>query len=433
MFFKSIFDTVKHFAKDRSGNFAMVTTLMSFPMIAVMGLSVDLWQAYEVKSKLDQVADSAAIAAVSASSKAYVNATGDTGKAIWDKEAQDFFNGNKEVVAAALSADVAVDVQRKGLLLTSSVSYRTILPTAFMRIAGYTSMVVSGTATAQFNAGEYYDVHVLVDNSPSMGIGASQADVDVMNEKMGCAFACHDLSGNMNSLPYVPLMGVKLRIDVVAASLTKLADMITNNVSQKGLYKLSLYTLGARAEDAVARPLSELQDLTQDMNGFKDAVRSVQLMSMPTSNYNNYAVGYINKSMQLLAGAMPASGNGTGVYDAKQVMLLITDGVEDIASSRSTCFGKFQNRRCTQPIDVSLCQSLKKRGMTIAILHTTYLPIVTNQNYDTWVKPIESKVGPALQECASPNLYQPVDINSDIAKGLADLFKRAVGMPRLTG
>ncbi|MBB4066927.1 TadE/TadG family type IV pilus assembly protein [Gellertiella hungarica] len=418
--------------KARGGNFAMTTAMLCFPLIALAGLSVDLWNAYETKTKLDQVADSAALAAINTSSKAFANSSSGQGKASWDSEAQAFFTGNKAAIDPRLSVSVTADVQRNGLTLTSLVHYQTSMPTMFMGLVGVEHMDISGTATAEFNVGEYYNVHVLVDNSPSMGIGASQSDVDVMQAKMGCAFACHDLSGSMNNLPKATSLGVKLRIDVVSMSLRKLADMISTNVGQKGLYQLALYSLGAKAEDAVARPLSLVQSLTHDMAAFKTSAQGVKLMIMPKYNYNNYAVGYINQSIQMINKEIPVSGDGLGVNSPRQVLLLITDGVEDRLTTASGCFGIFQYGRCTQYINVSECQKLKNRGVLIAVLHTIYLPITTNDNYINWVRAFAPKIGPALESCASPNLYEAVDMNSDMSVGLNQLFKRATNMPRLT-
>lgn len=418
--------------KARGGNFAMTTAMLCFPLIALAGLSVDLWNAYETKTKLDQVADSAALAAINTSSKAFANSSSGQGKASWDSEAQAFFTGNKAAIDPRLSVSVTADVQRNGLTLTSLVHYQTSMPTMFMGLVGVEHMDISGTATAEFNVGEYYNVHVLVDNSPSMGIGASQSDVDVMQAKMGCAFACHDLSGSMNNLPKATALGVKLRIDVVSMSLRKLADMISTNVGQKGLYQLALYSLGAKAEDAVARPLSLVQSLTHDMAAFKTSAQGVKLMIMPKYNYNNYAVGYINQSIQMINKEIPVSGDGLGVNSPRQVLLLITDGVEDRLTTASGCFGIFQYGRCTQYINVSECQKLKNRGVLIAVLHTIYLPITTNDNYINWVRAFAPKIGPALESCASPNLYEAVDMNSDMSVGLNQLFKRATNMPRLT-
>lgn len=433
MFIKDLYTSSLHFLQDRCGNFAATTALLMFPATVMVGMSVDIWYAYEAKTKLDQVADSAALAAINTQSQAYINSTNGLGKAYWDKEARDFFEGNRQVVDPRLLVSVSADVERRDLTITSLVKYQMAYPTIFMKMIGVTSIPVSGEAKAEFNVGEYYNVNVLVDNSPSMGIGASQADVDKMQAKMGCAFACHDLSNQMNNLPKATALGVKLRIDVVGSALRKLADMVSNSVAQKGLYKLSLYSLGARADDAVANPLSRLQDMTQDMDAFKTAAQDIKLMIMPRYDYNKYAVGYINKSVQLLNDQIPSSGTGTGVNSPRQVLLLVTDGVEDLLTTGSQCFGTFQYGRCVQYINVNECQRLKNRGVVVAVLHTTYLPITTNDNYNSWVRAIAPKVGPALQACASPNLYEHVDMNSDISAGLNELFKRATNMPRLTG
>jgi hypothetical protein len=417
---------------DRSGNFAMVTTLMFFPMVAMVGLSTDLWHAYEVKTKLDQVADAAALAAITTSSKVYSNGSNGTSKTDWDIEARDFFGGNQSLVSPSVDVLVDADIRRDGTRLSSSVSYTADLETTFMKIVGIPFLTIRGTATAEFNVGLFYNVHVLVDNSPSMGIGASRTDVDRMQARMGCAFACHDLSGTMNNLPAVASLGVKLRIDVVGESLGKLADTIADTVSQRSLYKLSLYSLGANATQAVTTPLSKIQNLTQDMDVFKTSVRSVRLMEMPTYDYNNFAVGYINRSINLMNAEIPTAGTGTASINPRQVLLLITDGVVDMLSTASGCYGVYQYGRCVQYINVNECQRLKNRGVIVAVLHTTYLPINGNENYNNWVRPFAPNVGTALQSCASPDLYEPVDVNSDISTALHVLFSKAVGMPRLT-
>lgn len=432
MFFKDLFNSTVSFLRDRGGNFALITAILMFPAAVMIGSSVDIWNAYEAKTKLDQVADSAALAAIATSSKAYVNSANVEGQQSWDREAEAFFAGNKDAIDPKLSVDVTARVKRNGLTLSSLVDYRMHYETVFMKLIGVDTLVISGSSKAEFNVGEYYNVHVLVDNSPSMGIGASQADVNTMQSRMGCAFACHDTSNQMNTLPKATALGVKLRIDVVSASLRKLADMISNNILQKDLYQLSLYNLGAKAEDAVAHPLARLQALTHDMQTFQAAAQSVKLMIMPKYNYNSYAVGYINTSISLIEREIPVSGDGTGVNSPRQVLLMITDGVEDKLSTASDCFGTFQYGRCAQYIDVRECQRLKNRGVLIAVLHTTYLPITTNENYVSWVKGYAQKIGPALQSCASPDLYEAVDMNSDMSAGLNELFKRATNMPRLT-
>ena len=54
----------------------------------------------------------------------------------------------------------------------------------------------------------YIDFYLLLDNSPSMGVGATPADVTTMvnNTSDSCAFACHDFndSNNYYNLAKIP-------------------------------------------------------------------------------------------------------------------------------------------------------------------------------------------------------------------------------------
>lgn len=432
MLLSEFLSTYRTFRNDRSGNFAMLTTLMFFPVVAMIGLSTDLWHAYEVKTKLDQAADAAALAAISTSSKVYSNTSNGMNKTSWDLEAKDFFSGNKALVAPSLDVVVDADIRRDGTRLTALVNYRTKLDTLFMKIVGVPFLAISGSATAEFDMGLFHDIHVLVDNSPSMGIGATRGDVNRMEARVGCAFACHDLSGTMNNMPAMAALGVKLRIDVVGESLQSLADTINDTVSQRSLYKLAIYSLGANATDAVAIPLSRQQSLTRDMSAFKAAAQSVRLMVMPRFSYNNFAVGDLSRSLELINSAIPFAGAGTSSTNPRQVVLMITDGVVDMLPSASDCYGVYQQGRCVQSIDVNQCQRLKDRGIIVAVLHTAYLPIPNSVKYNQWVRPIAPNVGPALESCASPGLYEPVDMNTDMSQALHELFSRAVSMPRLT-
>ncbi|WP_204349033.1 hypothetical protein, partial [Klebsiella pneumoniae] len=58
------------------------------------------------------------------------------------------------------------------------------------------TMTVTGSSSATSNLPAYIDFYLLLDNTPSMGIGATPSDVATMvaNTSDQCGFACHDLS-----------------------------------------------------------------------------------------------------------------------------------------------------------------------------------------------------------------------------------------------
>ena len=47
--------------------------------------------------------------------------------------------------------------------------------------------------------------------------------------------------------------------------------------------------------------------------------------------------------------------------------------------------------RCQEPIDTSFCTTIKNRGIKVAVLYTTYLPLPTNCWYNEWIAPCRTR------------------------------------------
>ena len=47
--------------------------------------------------------------------------------------------------------------------------------------------------------------------------------------------------------------------------------------------------------------------------------------------------------------------------------------------------------RCQEPLDPSWCDDIKKNGVKIAVLYTTYLPLPTNAWYNSWIAPFAER------------------------------------------
>jgi hypothetical protein len=105
------------------------------------------------------------------------------------------------------------------------------------------------------------------------------------------------------------------------------------------------------------------------------------------------------------------------------VLFFVTDGVEDETVGSS---------RVQSLMDPSYCTTIKNRGIRIAVLYTTYLPLPTNDWYNTHIAPFQPNIGPNLQSCASPGLYFQVSTDQDISAAMIALFNAAVQTAHLT-
>ena len=99
------------------------------------------------------------------------------------------------------------------------------------------------------------------------------------------------------------------------------------------------------------------------------------------------------------------------------MLFFVTDGVEDENVS---------GKRQQSLMDPGWCTIIKNRGIRIAVLYTTYLPLPTNSWYNTYIAPFQSQIGATLQSCASPGLCFEVNTNQDISAAMNTLFDNAV-------
>ncbi|MBV9635978.1 MAG: hypothetical protein JOZ40_15275, partial [Methylobacteriaceae bacterium] len=83
-------------------------------------------------------------------------------------------------------------------------------------------------------------------------------------------------------------------------------------------------------------------------------------------------------------------------------------------------------------INPSLCNTIKARGIKIAVLYTTYLPVTVNAFYNQWVAPISSTIPTKLQSCATPGFYFEVNPTQGIGDAMTAMFEQALTVARLT-
>ena len=121
------------------------------------------------------------------------------------------FNGLTEgipgLTAHATQVTVTVTVGATSLIRNVSVSYSSSVNTIFAQVLGKSALPVSGVSQASAQAPPNIDFYVLLDNSPSMALPATQAGITQMQSLTdepgqsagGCAFACHQAQHQHNS------------------------------------------------------------------------------------------------------------------------------------------------------------------------------------------------------------------------------------------
>ncbi|OYV64428.1 MAG: hypothetical protein B7X09_05780 [Acidiphilium sp. 21-66-27] len=370
---------VRILRNDRRGNIAIITALVSLTLVFVLGVGVDYGLAVDRKAQLETYADAAALAAVTPAMVA-------AGQTAAITKAENVFNAQ----ALSLSgidynaSGVTVSISANGNLQTATVQYQAKSNSILPGIMGSSGIEIGGQATATTTLAPNIDFYLLLDDSPSMAIAATQAGIDTMvantSSQGGCAFGCHEQAPWNDGLQednyaLARSLGVTLRIDTLRQATQDLMTTAQNTENQNGsTYRMAIYTFDVG--------LNSIEPLTSDLTQAQTEASNIQQLEVYsnnwlTSSYNNddEDTDY-DTALNGINAIMPNPGNGTRTYGdtPQEVLFFVTDGVED-----ENVNGGFQ-----------------------------------------------SNISPTLQQCASPGLYFEVQTGGDISAAMSALFNSAV-------
>jgi Flp pilus assembly protein TadG len=405
---------LKRFFRDDRGNLSVMFALTLVPVVGLIGMSVDFTMSSKRKAILDAIADSASLAAVTPAMLSQGDSASITA-------ATNLFNSQVGSVLGIGTTTLSVTASDSGLSRTVTVSYNTTSAALFSKLVGKTAIQIAGTSQSTASVPPNIDFYLLLDNSPSMAIAATTSGINTMvaNTSDQCAFACHESDTAPND--YYGLaraLGVTLRMDLVRQATQNLMSTAQSTASSNNAkYRAAIYTFN--------NSLNTITSLTSSLSSASSQANNIDIYEVPYQNWNNDAITDYTDAMTQMNSAMPNPGNGTNTTGdtPQEVMFIVTDGVEDQMVNGS---------RVQSLMNPSYCTTIKNRGIRIAVLYTTYLPLPTNAWYNQYIAPFQPNIGPNLQSCASPGLYYAVTTNQDISAALITLFNSAVATAHLT-
>jgi Flp pilus assembly protein TadG len=432
--------------RDNGGGVAILTAILIVPLTFALGMAYDYTMASNRKDQIDGMADAAALGAVTPAMMAQSST-------VAQARSKSLFTDQAATVSGAtvLPADVNVTVTDTplGATITRNVSltYKAKSPNVFAGILGLPAFQIGGSSSATSGGAPNIDFYLLLDDSPSMEIGATQTDINTMvshtSAQGGCAFGCHetnpsgtDNAGNPAGEDNYTLarnLGVTMRIDLVNTATQNLMTTAQSTESQNhAAYRAAIYTMDYN--------FTTLQTLTSNLT---TAQTSAANIASPTvynnncltkSNCNNDEDSALDVNLSKANTAMPDPGGGTNnAGDTPQeVLFIVSDGTVDTGVTSSGNCGS-TTRACAGINTLAdWCTTIKNRGIRIAFLYTTYYPLTSNSFYNSYISPFQSQIATDAQNCASQGLFFQVDTGGNISDALQTLFLRAVSTARLT-
>lgn len=527
------------FVGDRTANVAVIFALAMVPTIFLLGMALDYTHAQRMKVELDAATDAASVAAVtSAMMQQSPQVAQTTAQKVFDITANNLV-ANKNL-AGQPTFTVAVNCSNPNattgyctypacpgtnavyddpknsnnqVVRNVQVCYNAASSNNFPSVLHQASWPFTGESATRNQNAPNINFYLLLDDSPSMGIGATPTDITNLiaatknqgvSNSASCGFACHEAypcadSGanpaptskqtqgqtaskcnTVDNLSVARTNDVTLRIDLVTQavqSLMSTAYSISN--INRNTYGVAIYTYDTALNNSpqtgstspifapsgnpgvVQTPTTPSTTTSYTVAQIQSAASNIGLMEVGHAGCQSTSSSAkteassapcisgdrddtdtdIEGALTTLNGLMPLPGNGTNSSGDKpqEVVFLVTDGVDD-STYISTCSETLATtgggyHRCQQPIDTTVCTTIKNRNVRIAVLYTEYVPLTTNAWYNQYIAPFngtDSDIAANLQSCASPGLYTEVQNGGDITQALQALFLKVASDPRLT-
>lgn len=436
----SVSKACKSFENDTGGTIAVLFALALLIITGVLGAAVDLGAAYKQRGQLLLAADSASLVAVSQGSPGLLAAAAmiaDGRVPVAEAAAVNAFNAEVHGQDGQLEPHATSIVTKTGTVVTSTINFTVDMHTHFLELFGINTLKINGSATSVNGTPAFVDFYLLLDNSPSMGVAATPADVATMvaNTPDQCAFACHE--ADKPGADYYTLahnLGVTTRIDVMRQATQKLMDTAEATATVRNQFRMSIDTFNTN--------IHNISPLTTDLATAKADAATIDLMEVaaqtPNPLANNDRDTDFDAVLPQLNAKVPNSGSGVTSADPQRVAFIVTDGVADavdstIATTTSGAWNTVPGEdRLIEALNPSLCDAMKARGVKVAVIYTSVLPLPTNGFYNAYVAPWRNQINPKTKACASPGYFFEVSPTQGIDEAMKALFLKAVAEARIT-
>jgi Flp pilus assembly protein TadG len=421
---------LKGLFRHSGGNVTILFSVALIGLLACAGAAVDYVRLDNQRTALAATVDATALAGITGALQAEKSGKEiDSARSSGQKAAQSMWNANVGSWLSDLETKPTISVSRKGKTWQSEVTFDGNYATNFMNLVGIRKMRLYGHAVASSSNGSktqsFWQFHVVVDTSNSMGIGATKADMSALtaNPQIKCSFACHYTGKTgpfKNTVAIAEAAGIRLRIDVVRDAI---ASMMTQMKSMSDGTHVKARLVG------LDRTANELVAMTTNLEDIADY--DIQLTpALPDGNMSTGDTDYF-KAMSSISAAAGTAGDGSSEAKAKKAVFIVTDGVHDSYVDEPNAVYDWTNHHFTGPIDPAFCAGMKASGVTVGVLYIDYIPPT---GYEFTVTPFQSSILPNLKACASDGLFynatSPDGIKAAMSSMLADAM--AGDTPRLT-
>ena len=245
---------------------------------------------------------------------------------------------------------------------------------------------------------------------------------------------------------------IQLRADAVGYAVTALLSQASTTESNDGIsnqFQVGLFPFIQNLCTASAGSSNSCSvGLTTNVTGSTITTFAQQLASLLDTGVNSTLGSggtHFENALNSMNSFITSVGTGSGPANALPYVFLVTDGSQDYQTQWSGSWSSqhwtsnasvpYQNSATVMPPNTedsnNYCQTMKNRGITVAVLYIPYGAIVDPNagfanNEDGYANNNIANIPTALTNCASPGFFYTASTPAAIQNALVTMFNQAV-------
>lgn len=401
---------------DTRGSVAIIFALLVVVIVGFAGAAIDYSRAASLKVRLDKAADASVLAAARQASA--IVAQGGTAAEAQIAAAELASNTWNVNTAGIVGGDPSpnIEVTQAGQAWIAKLSYSGAIKTSLAAVLGISELPIKNSAQASLGGGlTYIDFNLLLDVSQSMGLAATQTGINQMIAATGCQFGCH-VTGESANYDYAKANRIPMRIDILRDATDALISKAMSLAQAPDQFKVGITTFD--------RTSTQLAALSSSLSSVRSASAGIDLPTVYDGTQTNDALRDLN-------GQLTASLDGSAADKPIKFVFLVTDGVQDgfytgwMPPVGLPTSAPGYGTGMESPVSPTACDDMKAKGITVAVLYTTYVPF-SGWQYTQLIGTFADSIVPNLKACASPDFFFQATEATEINTAMQAMFAKAV-------
>lgn len=260
--------TIKPFLRrlrsEVSGNVLIIFGFAIVPMTFATAMGVDYAHAARLQTKMNSLADAAALAAVTQTMMSESDATAEsTARAMFNAQAAEL----EGVTYNPADLKVTLSHPNGNGSRNAVVSYTALAKNSFSGVLGSPTIEIGGSSTAKNLVAPNIDFYLALDTSSSMALPTTTAGFTTMDNAVKCAFACHSNKIEQyvgTSIPSLILDNTKFALIKGTYSVVGSGTSAKQPLDDKGAY---IYVSKAATDSKCKAPSSNLDICVYNSDG----------------------------------------------------------------------------------------------------------------------------------------------------------------------